>query len=51
MGLELVTKHLYGILHKRRRTTIRGEFYRKANDLKKFVLDAVDFQPFVYKPM
>lgn len=50
-GLELVTKHLYGILYKRRRTTIRGEFYRKANDLKKFVLDAVDFQPFVYKPM
>lgn len=51
-GLELVTKHLYSIIYKRRgkRRTIRGEFYKKANDLKKFVLEAVDFQPFIYKP-
>ena len=50
-GLELITKHLYSILYKRKRRTIRGEFYRKANDLKKFILDAVDFQPFIYKPL
>jgi CRISPR-associated protein Cas1 len=50
-GLELITKHLYSILFKNKRRAIRGEFYRKANDLRKFVLDAVDFQPFIYRPL
>ncbi|MEM4139238.1 MAG: CRISPR-associated endonuclease Cas1 [Sulfolobaceae archaeon] len=51
-GLEHITKHLYSILHKRRgKRSIRGEFYRKANELKKFVLEATDFQPFIYRPL
>ena len=50
-GVELITKHLYNIISKKRgKRSIRGEFYRKANDLRKFVMEAVDFHPFVYKP-
>ena len=50
-GLELITKHLYAILHKKRgKRTVRGEIYGKANDLRKFVVESIDFQPFIYKP-
>ena len=50
-GLELLTKHLFTILHKRKgKRSVRGEIYGKANELKKFVLEAVDFHPFIYKP-
>ncbi|GAB6945121.1 CRISPR-associated endonuclease Cas1 [Vulcanisaeta sp. JCM 14467] len=50
-GLELITKHLYTILHKKKgKRTVRGEIYSKANDLRKFVVESIDFQPFIYKP-
>ena len=49
--LEVITKHLFELIHKRRgKRTIRGEIYAKANEVRKYVVDAVDFKPFVYRP-